>query len=186
VLKNVKDILSADYMKNIFKFNIGIGNDSHVYIDYNIDSNSLDIVKNNHLGKTILFTNRNDWSNEQIVAAYRAQFHVEEDFKQMKNIKYLSFRPVRHFTDRTIRVHAFYCVLALTLCCVLKLEMKELGHDISINRLLAELSSAKQVLAINFGNKKEQQKVTSYFSESSNISHDYINKYLLQKYGVKL
>ncbi|MDR1085999.1 MAG: transposase [Deltaproteobacteria bacterium] len=76
-------------------------------------------MKNNYLGKTILFSNRNDWSNEQIVAAYRAQFHVEEDFKQMKNIKYLSFRPVRHFTDRTIRVHAFYCVLALTLCCLL-------------------------------------------------------------------
>jgi transposase len=182
VAKNVKDILSGDYMKKIFKYNIG--NDTGcIDITYYIDEVSFDNIKDNYLGKTILFTNRNSWTNERIVSTYRSQFHVEEDFKQMKNIKYLSFIPVRHFTDRTIRVHAFYCVLALLLCCLLQLEMKELGHEMSINRLMSELSNSKQVLNIYLSEKMTENKVVSVYSEMSNITNDYITKYQLKKYG---
>jgi transposase len=36
-------------------------------------------------------------SNEQIVKAYRSQYHVEDAFQQMKDTKYLSFRPMHHY-----------------------------------------------------------------------------------------
>jgi hypothetical protein len=66
------------------------------------------------LGKTILFTDHgDDWSDEEIVLGYRAQHHVEGDFRHFKNPLYLSFRPTFHWTDQKLRVHAFYCVLAL-------------------------------------------------------------------------
>jgi len=64
------------------------------------------------LGKTVLFTDRKRWSNEQIVSAYHSQYHVEEAFKQMKDTVFLSFRPLRHFTDDKTRVHAFCFALA--------------------------------------------------------------------------
>jgi transposase len=73
------------------------------------------------LGKTILFTDHGeDWSDEQIVLAYRAQHHVEADFRRLKNPHYLSFRPTFHWTDQKLCVHAFYCVLALMILNLLR------------------------------------------------------------------
>ena len=89
-----------------------------------------------------------NWSNEQIVGAYRSQYHVEETFKQMKNTDYLTFRLVRHFTDANIRVHAFYCVLALTLTCLLNKELEQMGHTISIHRMLDKFQEARQVVSV--------------------------------------
>lgn len=79
---------------------------------------------------------------------YRAQYHIEEAFKQMKNVDFLSFRPIYHWTDKKIKVHAFYCVLALTLCCLLNKELHDKGVDISINRMLEELTDIKQVITM--------------------------------------
>lgn len=66
-------------------------------------------------GKRILFTDRHHWSTAEIVAAYRSQSHVEADFRQMKDPHVVSFSPMHHWTDPKIRVHTFYCVLALTI-----------------------------------------------------------------------
>jgi transposase len=53
-----------------------------------------DKLRSTLLGKTILFTDHGeDWSDEQIVLAYRAQHPVEADFRRLKNPHYLSFRP---------------------------------------------------------------------------------------------
>ena len=65
-----------------------------------------------------------DWSIAEIVAAYRSQWHVEADFRQMKDRQVVSFSPMFHWTDQKIRVHAFYCVLALA---VARLMVREPG-----------------------------------------------------------
>jgi transposase len=183
VCKNIRDILSAEHMKKVFQYTVtDTGNG--ISMSYNLDNNKYNYVINKYLGKTILFTNQDNWSNEQIVTAYRSQFHVEESFKTMKNIKYLSFRPVRHFTDRTITVHSFYCVLAYTLSCLLKLEMKDLGYTFSIPALLAELSGAKQSINFFIGDDSTKKKTVSVFSESSEAAKAYIERFDLKKYGL--
>ena len=60
-----------------------------------------------HLGKTILFTDNDDWTNEEIVLGYRAQYHIESAFRDMKNPHFLGWSPMFHWTDSKIRVHAF-------------------------------------------------------------------------------
>ena len=52
--------------------------------------------------------------------ASRAQHHVERAFKQMKNPHWVSFSPAFHWTDQKLRVHVFYCVLALLLSSLLQ------------------------------------------------------------------
>ncbi|MDR2457069.1 MAG: IS1634 family transposase [Clostridiales Family XIII bacterium] len=185
VTKNVEKILSAEHMKKIFKYNIS-SIDNIIYLSYNIDNNKYDNLVNNHLGKTILFTNRDDWSNEKIVSTYRSQFRVEESFKQMKDIKYLSFRPVRHFTDRMIIVHAFYCVLAYTLSCLLQLEINKLGYKFSINVTIDTLKKAKQCLNIYTGDSNGKSRMVSVFSENPPAADAYIAKYDLKKYSLNL
>ena len=64
-------------------------------------------------GKRILFTNRDHWPVVDVVAAYRTQPDVEASFRQMKDPHVVSFSPMHHWTEQKIKVHSFYCVLAL-------------------------------------------------------------------------
>ncbi|MDR2354012.1 MAG: hypothetical protein LBF22_12845 [Deltaproteobacteria bacterium] len=130
-----------EFLKKSFKYN-SLG--YHIISRRgNINEEEFNNLKLNFLRKSILFADRDDWSNEKIVSTYRSQHHVEECFKQMKDTEFLSFVPIRHFTDKHIIVHAFYYVLALTLASVLNLEFKRMGHEVSINQMLKELSSGQ-------------------------------------------
>ena len=99
-------------------------------------------------GKTILFTDDADWTEEQIVLAYRSQYHIEDAFKQMKNPHFLGWSPMFHWTDSKIQVHAFYCVLALLLTSLLQRELAQKGEPLSINRMLEELGGIRETLIV--------------------------------------
>jgi transposase len=78
------------------------------------DSRARARLEDRIFGKRILFTNRDHWSTCDVVAAYRSQNGVESGFRQMKDPHAVSFGPMHHWTEQKIRVHVFYCVLALT------------------------------------------------------------------------
>lgn len=98
------------------------------------------------LGKRILFTDNDDWTTEQIVLGYRSQHHVEAAFRQMKDHFFVSFEPIRHWTDQKIRVHAFICVLALTLASLLRREVARKGIALSVDALLYQLQGIQEVV----------------------------------------
>ena len=95
-----------------------------------------------------MFTDNAAWSDQEIVLAYRSQYHIEDAFKQMKNPHFLHWSPMFHWTDSQIRVHAFYCVVALMLSSVLQREVWHKGEELSINRLLEELGRIRETLVI--------------------------------------
>ncbi len=97
------------------------------------------------LGKTILFTDQAAWKDEDIVLAYRGQHHVEAAFRQMKDVQHVSFRPSFHWTDQKLRVHAFYCVLALLLCSLLRRELAGSGIRLSTRAMLSALAAIGEV-----------------------------------------
>jgi transposase len=102
----------------------------------------------------------------------------------MKNKDFLSFIPIRHFTDKHISVHAFYCVLALTLASILNLEFKRMGYKISINQMFKELGDIKQVINYCILNNKNITK-TITFTKISDIYTKYLDKNNLFKYTLK-
>ena len=67
----------------------------------------------NTSGKTILISNRKEWSDEQIIEAYRSQYLIEAIFKDMKDRTTGSWWPLNHWTDSKLRVHGLYAVCAL-------------------------------------------------------------------------
>jgi transposase len=111
------------------------------------------------LGKNILFTDQTFWSDEDIVRAYRGQYHIEEAFKRMKNPRFVSWRPLHHWTDQKIRVHAFTCVLALLLSSLLRRRLVRKGIDLSIVKILATLSEIKEVALYYRGRRSRTQSV---------------------------
>jgi hypothetical protein len=94
-------------------------------------------------GKRILFTNR-DWPVPDIVAAYRSQSDAEFGFRQLKNPHVVSFSPMHHWTDSKIRVHVFYCVLALAVAHLMRRHAAHAGLHMSVRELLDELAGIEE------------------------------------------
>jgi hypothetical protein len=76
---------------------------------------------------------------------YRAQHHVEGDFRHLKNPLYLSFRPTFHWTDQKLRVHAFYCVLALMILNLLRRQLAQAGILVSVVKMMKQLTDIQAV-----------------------------------------
>ncbi|MGH9438757.1 MAG: IS1634 family transposase [Terriglobia bacterium] len=147
VQNQVRSICSAQHLKSLVKTEIQKVRRG-LELAFSTDHTALERLCRVHLGKTILFTDNTDWSDEDIVLAYRSQYHIEEAFKQMKNPRFLRWSPMFHWTDQKIRVHAFYCVLALMLTSVLQREVWQKGEELSLPHLLEELGGIRETLVI--------------------------------------
>jgi transposase len=102
-------------------------------------------------GKRLLFTDHQDWPLDQVVAAYRAQADVEAGFRQLKDPKVVSFSPMFHWTDRHIRVHVFYCVLALAVAHLLRRQTAQAGIAMSVRDLLGTLAGIQETVLLYQG-----------------------------------
>ena len=147
VENQVRSICSAQHLKSLLKTEVREVRRG-LELTFSTDQAALDHLCRVQFGKTILFTDNADWSDEEIVLAYRSQYHIEDAFKQMKNPHFLHWSPMFHWTDSKIRVHAFYCVLALTLSSVLQRELWNHGEQLSINRLLEFLGEIRETLVV--------------------------------------
>ncbi|MBS4023338.1 MAG: IS1634 family transposase [Dethiobacter sp.] len=162
--KNLRDILSVDHMKDIFEITLTEQN-GHIVLDAGLSMEKLEYIKERYLGKTLLFTDHHDWPTGKIISAYRSMHHIESSFRQMKDTTFLGFRPIYHWTDQKIKVHAFYCVLAFRLCCLLKRILHKNDMTMSVNRMLSLLSEIKQVITI-YPKKGESKKDRESYSIS--------------------
>jgi len=104
-------------------------------------------------GKRILFSDKDVASIAVIVADYRSQEEVEADFRQMKDPKVVSFSPMFHWTDHKIRVHAFYCVLALMVARLLVRQADQHGMHMSVRDLLDTLAGIQETVLLYQGER---------------------------------
>jgi transposase len=104
-------------------------------------------------GKRLLFTDREDWPLDQVVAAYRSQADVEAGFRQLKDPKVVSFSPMFHWTDQKVRVHVFYCVLALAVAHLLRRQAAQAGLQLSVRELLATLAGIQETVLLYQGQR---------------------------------
>ncbi|MGH9556203.1 MAG: IS1634 family transposase [Terriglobales bacterium] len=147
VRRQIHSNCSAQFVERILKADVQEVRKG-LELTFRTDPAALDRLCRVQFGKTILFTDNADWSDEQIVLAYRSQYHIEDAFKQMKNPHFLGWSPMFHWTDSKIQVHAFYCVLAMLLTSLLQRELARKGQQISINRMLEELAGIRETLVV--------------------------------------
>jgi transposase len=113
-----------------------------------VDASAIDALAAELFGKRILFTDHDDWPVVDVVAGYRSQSSVENDFRQMKDPHVVSFSPMFHWTDNNIRVHAFYCVLALTVARLMAREAANAGMAMSVRELLDTLAGIQETVLL--------------------------------------
>jgi transposase len=99
-------------------------------------------------GKRILFTDRDDWPAAEVIAAYRSQADAEAGFRQLKDRHAVSFSPMFHWTEQKIRVHVFYCVLALAIAHLIRRQANAAGLGLSVRELLHTLGGVQETVLI--------------------------------------
>jgi transposase len=165
VQKQAQATLSGRHMKDLIRVQVTAKNGCPK-LHYQVDQAAWSRLLRTLLGKNILFTDQEAWIDEDIVRAYRGQYQIEDAFKRMKDPQFISWHPLRHWTDQKIRVHAFYCVLALLLASLLRRTVAQKGIDLSIVKLLSALSAIKEVALIYRGPCSRTHPVISYSQEN--------------------
>ena len=146
IRKQAQEALTGQHVKTVLRFEVEEGDIPT--LTFTTDQTALSRLIDKQLGKTILFTDNDDWTNEDIVLGYRSQHHIEDAFRQMKHPHYLGWQPMFHWTDSKIRVHAFTCVLALTLSSLLQRTLHQKGMDLSLPRMFELLGGIRETLVI--------------------------------------
>lgn len=146
--KKVADVLRGQHLTGLLVTKVTERKDGLPALRYHFDHGAYQRLQRRRLGKTLLFTDNSDWTDEQVVTAYRGQHHVENSFRQMKDPHYVSFRPAHHWTDQKLRVHAFTCVMALLLCSLLRRELAAKGIQLSVDQMLETLGTIREVQVV--------------------------------------
>jgi transposase len=146
VAQKCRSILRRQYLKEVIRVTIDDDPDGHPRLTYDLDTDALSRVADAHLGKTILISNRAEWSDERIIAAYRSQFLIEAVFKEMKDRITGSWWPLNHWTDSKLHVHGLYCSMAQLLRSVMWRRVGRAGLKISLRRLLSDLDGIREVI----------------------------------------
>jgi transposase len=117
-------------------------------LQFDVDHRGLQHILAERLGRTVLITNRREWSAEQVVAAYSGQQQLEQVFRGLKDGEWLGWGPMHHWTDSKIRVHAFYCMLGISLLKYLQREAQTAWPGLSVEQLLEELRVIQQIVLL--------------------------------------
>jgi transposase len=106
-------------------------------------------------GKTVIFTDRVDWTDEQIVKTYYARSGMEEEFHVLKDVLLMPVMPIFHRLDKRIRVHAFLCVVGLLFYRWIQLRVEESTKErVPIGQLGRRLDGIQVVALTRPGSRK--------------------------------
>ncbi|MFZ1906783.1 MAG: hypothetical protein WAU56_15450 [Steroidobacteraceae bacterium] len=124
--RQIQAILAAQHLNKVLTADYDPTREGAERLHYQLDTAALEQLGNDLYGKRFLITDRNEWSDEQILLAYRGQSEVEEAFRQLKDDEHMAVRPQYHRTDQKICVHTFCCLLALLLGRLIEFQARQL------------------------------------------------------------
>lgn len=150
----LKKIIKGQFVEEILRYEfITLKGDFPSFI-YFIDEDAYEKLKDEILGRKIVVTNRHDWTNEEILLAYRGQAKIEYAFRCLKNPFHLAIRPQYHWTDQKIEVHIMTCIIGYLLAIAVYIKAKKLSYSRNINNLMEELKKIRLACSIRKKGRK--------------------------------
>lgn len=159
VHKQCREILHREHLHQVVAIEIHPHDAGVPVLDYRVQPEALERLRDTVLGKNVLVTSHGSWSNAQVIEAYRSQFLIEEIFQQMKDRDLGCWWPMFHWTDRMIQVHGLYCTIALLLRAMVSRQVREAGVELPLPRLWAELEQVREVVNVYPGRGGRQAPV---------------------------
>lgn len=139
--------LSPDFLAELVRYDLQ-SIDGRWHLQFEFDHQAWLALMAHRLGRTVLVTNRLDWTAEQVIDAYTGQQRIEQVFRGLKDGNWLNWGPMHHWTDSKIRIHAFYCMLGVSLLQSLHRKSQAVWPGLSVEHLLAELDQIKQFVLL--------------------------------------
>jgi transposase len=139
--------LSVPYLEELIRYQIE-SHEGRWRLQFDFDTAAWQRLLDHRLGRTVLLTNRMDWTAEQVALGYSAQQDVERVFRGLKDGDWLGWGPMHHWTDRKIRIHAFYCMLGISLLQYIHKQAQAAWNGISMEQLLEELRQIQQFVLL--------------------------------------
>jgi transposase len=149
----IAEILRPRWLSRVITWSLAGQKPASLRLHWRTDPAAKRQLATDLFGKRILFTDREDWPLAEVVAAYRAQADIEAGFRQLKDPKVVSFSPMFHWTDQKIRVHVFYCVLALAVAHLLRRQAAQAGLHMSVRELLGSLAGIQETVLLYQGER---------------------------------
>jgi len=165
--KQIEGILSGRLIKDAIKVKVKRAPKckSGYAIEYQIDEGQKQRIIDDIFGKKVFFTNRNSWSDREIIEAYHGQSKIEKVFRHLKNPYYLAVRPQFHWTDQKIKVHTFICLLGLLLAEILRKKVHDAGIKMSLDDIFNHLGNIRESVSLSFTGKKGKPRVEVQLEE---------------------
>ncbi|MFZ5686659.1 MAG: IS1634 family transposase [Bacillota bacterium] len=154
--EQIKNIVKGEKCQLLIKVFIEEKEAGRFDIDWEIDTGAYEWLTENHYGKRLLVTCRDEWADEEIIAAYFGQSNVERTFRHMKNPYHNAVHPQYHWTDQKIKVHTFICLTGLLLSQILWKKAREAGCSMSLENLIDELEKVRRAEIITFASLKSK------------------------------
>jgi transposase len=148
IRKKIEHLLSEpQFLQELVRYEIE-NRQGQWRLQFDFDSAAWLRLLDHRLGRTTLLTNRMDWTAEQVVAGYSGQQEIERVFRGLKDGDWLGWGPMYHWTDRKIRIHAFYCMLGISLLQYVHKQAQTAWAGIPVEQLLEELRQIQQFLLL--------------------------------------
>jgi transposase len=140
--RRVREILGREHLSSFVVSEIG-GTDQAPTLSWQVDAALRRQLETTRLGRRVLCTDRNTWSTERIVHAFRGQWNVEELFRRAKKGGVVPWGPSHQWADASLRLHTFATVLGLTLVSLAKIA---LGTEMSARSMMRSLAAIDATL----------------------------------------
>jgi transposase len=140
--RRVREILGREHLSSFVVSEIG-GTEQAPTLSWRVDSALRRQLETTRLGRRVLCTDRNTWSSERIVHAFRGQWNVEELFRRAKKGGVVPWGPSHQWADASLRLHTFATVLGLTLVSLAKIA---LGTETSARAMMRSLAAIDATL----------------------------------------
>ena len=137
--------LRPNFVADVLSYELEQAADGSWEVRFAVDADALQRLLTERFGRTTLVTNRLDWTAAQVAAAYSGQQHVEQVFRGLKGGEWLGWGPLHHWTDSKIRVHAFYCLLGVSLLQYLHRQAQAVWPTLTMEGLKHELGQIQRI-----------------------------------------
>lgn len=147
IRKKIQRWLSPTFLEDLIQWRLTSENRRwHLQFDFN--GAGFQKLLSHRLGRTMLVTPHLDWTAEQVVAAYSGQQRIEKVFRGFKDGDWLGWGPMYHWTDSKILVHAFYCMVGLSLLQYIYKQAQTAWPGLSMEQMLDELRQIEQFVLL--------------------------------------
>ena len=147
IRNKIRRWLSPQFLEDLIQWQLTSENGRwHLQFDFN--GAGFQKLITHRLGRTLLVTPHLDWTAEQVVAAYSGQQRIETVFRGFKDGEWLGWGPMYHWTDSKILVHAFYCMVGISLLQYIYKQAQTAWPGLSIEQMLDQLRQIEQFVLL--------------------------------------